>query len=175
MANTYTLIASNILSSSAASVTFSSIPSTYTDLVVKWSARGDYASANWYLIIRLNGSSSSIYSQTTLYTDSTTVSSNRTSNGTNLLPDPPALDTAGNTSNTFTNNELYIPSYTASQNKPISYFGVVEQNTASSNFSIGTAATLFSSTSAISSIYIAPNNGNFVSGSSFFLYGIKNS
>jgi hypothetical protein len=38
MANTYTLIASNTLGASAASVTFSAIPSTYTDLVVRYSA-----------------------------------------------------------------------------------------------------------------------------------------
>jgi hypothetical protein len=35
MANTYTLIESQVLGSAAASVTFSAIPATYTDLVLK--------------------------------------------------------------------------------------------------------------------------------------------
>jgi hypothetical protein len=38
MANTYTPIASNTLGASAASVTFSAIPATYTDLVMRWFA-----------------------------------------------------------------------------------------------------------------------------------------
>jgi hypothetical protein len=41
MANTYTLIESQVLGSSAASVTFSAIPATYTDLVLKFSSRND--------------------------------------------------------------------------------------------------------------------------------------
>ena len=40
-ANTYTLISSNVLASSAATVTFSSIPATYTDLVLRVSARNN--------------------------------------------------------------------------------------------------------------------------------------
>ena len=44
---TYTLISSNVLSSSAASVTFSSIASTYTDLVLRVSARDDRAGSDW--------------------------------------------------------------------------------------------------------------------------------
>ena len=40
MATTYNLISSNVLSSSAASVTFSSIPAIYTDLVLRCSTRG---------------------------------------------------------------------------------------------------------------------------------------
>ena len=44
MPSTYTLISSNVLASSAASVTFSAIPSTYTDLVVRASIRSDATS-----------------------------------------------------------------------------------------------------------------------------------
>jgi hypothetical protein len=58
MATTYVLIASNVLASAAASTTFSSIPQTYTDLVINYSARG----ANLAFQIRLNGDTSTNYS-----------------------------------------------------------------------------------------------------------------
>ena len=41
---TYTLISSNVLTTAAASVTFSSIPATFTDLVLRMSAQADGAS-----------------------------------------------------------------------------------------------------------------------------------
>ena len=77
------------------------------------------------------------------------------------------------TNNTFANFEIYIPSYTAIQNKPSSAFGVAENNATSPIF-IQVSAGLRSVTDAITSISLVPS-GNFVSGSSFYLYGIKNS
>ena len=59
-ANTYTLISSNVLGSSAASVTFSSIPATYTDLVLRVSARTD---ADDTSLITFNGTTTG-YSKT---------------------------------------------------------------------------------------------------------------
>ena len=53
MPATYTLIASNTLSSAAASVTFSAIPATYTDLVLRYSARSDGASVDDYFSLNI--------------------------------------------------------------------------------------------------------------------------
>jgi len=55
MANTYTLINSNVLASSAASVTFSAIPATFTDLVIRASIRTDRAAVEDWLYIKFNG------------------------------------------------------------------------------------------------------------------------
>ena len=56
MANTYTLIEAQTLGSSAASVTFSSIPATYTDLIIKASTRSARSgSSGDNVIIYLNG------------------------------------------------------------------------------------------------------------------------
>ena len=78
------------------------------------------------------------------------------------------------TSNTFGTFEIYLPSYTASQNKPFSGFGVAETN--ATNTRIGAVAGLYRSTTAISSVKLSLLTGpNFVAGSSFYLYGIKNS
>lgn len=174
MPATYTLIASNTLSSSAASVTFSAIPATYTDLVLRMSMRisttGD-SKDNFY--VWFNGSSAASYSLTRVRGDGTTASSSRATAGTYSLTG--LTDRAGATANTFGSAELYIPNYTASTNKPSSLTTVSENNATEAY--IEGAAGLWSNTAAITSIGIYGDySGNqFVSGSSFFLYGIKNS
>ena len=173
MPSTYTLISSNVLSSSAASVTFSAIPSTYTDLVLRISARNsDTGRADVYLTV--NGSGSSIYSATNVRGTGAAASSASYSAAAqfSFLQ----ADSSSNTANTFGSLEIYIPNYLASANKPMSAFGVQEDNSASTNAWIVANAMLFSSTTAISSLTMA-NAGavTFNSGSSFYLYGIKNS
>jgi hypothetical protein len=173
MPATYTLISSNVLSSSAASVTFSAIPATYTDLVLRISGRSDAASTQDSVRIRFNGNSSSIYSRTQLFGGGTsgTQGSSNSSNIDRILA--PYVDGDSATASTFGSNEIYIPSYLASQNKPVSVFGVSETNATGTY--MGVSAALFSSTTAISSMVIAPENGsNWLSGSSFYLYGISN-
>ena len=105
MANTYTLIASNTLSSSAASVTFSAIPGTYTDLVLRISTRVDRAitgSHNCQLTI--NGSSTSDYSSIALNGYGVSVDSSIQSSAT-FIRTATAADS--NTANTFSSNEFY--------------------------------------------------------------------
>ena len=176
MANTYVLIASNTLGSNTASVTFSSIPNTYTDLVVKTSTR--LPSSGGYfenLFVELNANTGAVYSGTLLRGNGGTTGSARQSTGNGYFEYFYTNDSS-TTSNTFSNCELYIPNYTASTNKPISSFSVVENNSATAAESfIATTAHLFGSTSAITSIKFYYSGGNIASGSSFFLYGIKNS
>lgn len=174
MANTYTLIASNTLSSSAASVTFSSIPSTYTDLVVRMSLRMDTTS-NYTkgLRYKINGTTAN-YSRTVLGGYGTGYFSNRASATAFQYGGEIITDYSTMTTNTFANTELYIPSYTASQNKPMGLFGVSENNNADWAY-IDAHAHLWSNTAAISSLEFYPEVGNWKSGSSFFLYGIKSS
>lgn len=175
MPSTYTLISSNVLSSSAASVTFSAIPATFTDLVLRMSARASGSGNLAGLAIKFNGSTTNIYSNTNLFAYSSSGASDRTTNAANI-PQMDNITDGGGTANTFSSNELYIPNYTASQNKPTSLFSVVEKNTAA-NFEwlVYTGAGLYRDTTAISSIALTTNAGSFVSGSSFYLYGIKNS
>ena len=172
MANTYVLIASNTLSASAASVTFSSIPSTYTDLVVRWSARSDVGGSADNIGVTLNGTTAN-YSATELRGNGSTAISGRTSSAAqfNLNVSVPS---SGYTANTFSNNELYIPNYTSSTNKPVSAFNVSENNATTGIDNV--FALLWSNTASINSIsFFSLNSANFVSGSNFYLYGIKNS
>ncbi len=170
MPATYTLISSNVLSSAAASVTFSAIPATYTDLVVKFAARSAYADVwdGWNFYV--NSVSNSVHSFTSIKGNGATASSDNNSGGDswynlNFIP------AANATSNTFSNGEVYFPNYNSSTNKPGSIFQVGETNSTTAYMAGG--ALLYNATSAITSITFRCN-ANFVSGSSFYLYGISN-
>ena len=167
------LITSQTLASSAASVTFSSIPATYTDLVLRISARcadtGTYAA----LKFTLNSDTSSVYSFTVLYGTGSSALSDRDSALANARAKF-TINADNATANSFGSLEIYIPSYLASQNKPISAFGVSETNSATSY--MGANAILWRNTAAITSIQMSELFGtNLLTGSSFYLYGIKNS
>lgn len=173
MANTYTLIEAKTLASSAASVTFTAIPATYTDLVLKMSTRMASGTFGEFSVI-FNSNSSAVYSDIILYGSGSAASSYENASATSLNG---ILNTEGTsqTSNTFSNNELYIPSYTASQSKPVGAVSVTENNATAAYLSMN--AGLFVSNTAISSINLIDNinSRSFDTGSSFYLYGIKNS
>jgi hypothetical protein len=167
------LITSTTLSTSAASVTFSSIPATYTDLVLRISARAGNTgtSANFTLAVSLNGNSATNHSYTVLRATGSTVNSFAGSSVTNING---VTSATAATANTFGNAEFYIPNYTSSANKPCSFFSVAEDNTTSA--AIRATAGLYSSSSAVSSIVIWSQSGYVLdSGSSFYLYGLFNS
>jgi hypothetical protein len=180
MANTFVALATvTVGSGGAANIEFTSIPATYTDLLVKFSVRTDYASNRDYVSYRLNGSSSN-YSIRWLATfDNASPSSGNASSqsygGLNVTSSATA------TSNTFGNGEIYIPNYTGSTNKSISLDSVAENNS-STLYALSLSAGLWSDTSAITSISLYPGggaaygtSGNFVQYSTATLYGIKNS
>lgn len=164
MATTVKLIAKNVLGSSASSVTFSSIPGTYTDLYIVASARSDRASFNGDAIYISLNSSTANFSARYLQAFGTGVSS-----GTETrYAGNATASTAG--ANEFGSTEIYIPNYAGSTNKSISTFGV---GAISSAPLMAITAILWSNTAAITSVSLVPSIGpNFVSGSSFFLYGI---
>ena len=172
---TYVALAKTVLTGTQASVSFSSISSAYTDLVLVYSARTNEAGNYNDTKITFNGSTSAVYSATLLYADTTTAGSLRDSGASNLGRN--YINGNNATANTFASGELYFPNYAGSTNKVIGATSVTENNT-STNGTTLTAATagLWRDTSAINSITIAAQGSTlFVSGSRFDLYGIKNS
>lgn len=171
MAVTYVLIASNTLTSDTATVTFSSIPGTYTDLVVKWSARdtwSDYASG---IFVTFNGTTTN-YSDTHL-TGLNGASQSVSSRNTNAARIE-GFDTAATaTSSAFSLGELYITNYLASSNKS-TFMNTMAENNSQYNVVLDNAAGLWRNTSAITEIKFSARS-NFATNSSFWLYGIKNS
>jgi hypothetical protein len=152
-------------SGGAASMDFTSIPSTYTDLCVKISARTD-VNGDRDLYISFNSSTSS-FTNKTLEGSGSAAYSNSTSRylgtigGTNV------------TTSTFVSSETYVPNYAGSNNKSFSTDTVGENNATTAYATL--AAGLWSNTAAITAIGITPSSGNFVQYSTATLYGIKNS
>ena len=179
MANaTYILISSQVLGSSVASVTFSSIPQTYTDLKLTFSARLDIAgvgsSALAYVYNGDNIGSGVNYDYTLLTGNGASVSS-FSGGGNNGQTWIYYTDTAGDTANTFASGDIYIPYYANSSYKKQSFAVHCEENNAASAHMSSTAG-IYNQTSPVTSIKVGNfGGGNLIAGSSFYLYGIKNS
>jgi hypothetical protein len=171
---TYTLIKGETLASSAASYSFTAIPSTFTDLCLRISVASDRGAGYGLAGIEFNSASIST-STTYLYStySSGVGQSGRDSGSTKSSIG--WINAVSQTSNTFTNGELYIPNYASTtQAKQFSGVLMVENNSTSSYGWV--TANLANSTSAITSITISQfYSANYIAGSSFYLYGISKS
>jgi len=170
MANTYFLIASNTVGSGGtAQVDFTSIPQTYTDLLIKTST--NVTSLN-VLRVRFNSISTSDYTQRVLRGTGSGIPASYSNTGWDTITQfTPGYNNDG--ANIFSNNEYYIPNYTGSGNKSISGDSVTEANSTTAYAVL--YAGLLNNTSAITSVNLICQSGNFNQYSTFHLYGIKNS
>jgi len=170
-ANTFVQIGSTVTvgSGGANTIAFSSIPATYTDLVIKMSGRtNNTASGAWdNIAITFNGASTN-YSQTILYNLDGTAGSS--SNATTSLQFFYA-NRVDSTSSVFSNCEIYIPNYAGSNYKSASYDSAVENNSTTS-YGLTMTAGLWSNTAAITSITLSALSWNFIQYSTASLYGI---
>ena len=169
MANTFVKIASTTVGSGgAATIDFTSIPSTYTDLIVKLSSRS--TTGTTAVGATLNSDTGSNYTERQLEGSGTGVSS--TSGTFSLMRIGSSNGGTDTTSNTFASSELYIPNYAGSNNKSASTDAVTEDNSSVAYATL--RALLWNNTSAITSISLKnTNNNNFVQYSTATLYGIK--
>jgi hypothetical protein len=172
MANTFIKIAAvTVGSGGASSIDFSSIPSTYTDLCVKVSARRSDASEG-YLSLRFNGSSASDYWNRTIRGTGTAVSTSTDFNIAYL--DFWVIDGTGYTSNTFASTDIYIAEYSGSLKKSVIAENVAEGNQTTMYMQMTSG--FWNVTSAINQITLyaagAPS-GTFAQYSTATLYGIK--
>jgi len=157
---TYALIASNTVGTATNTLTFSSIPSTYTDLVIV----ADYINtAATNLLGRFNSDTASNYSQTYLEGNGTSATSGRGSNTTFLNL---GFSFA---SGSRTNAIIQIMDYA----NITTFKTVVNRQNQASNYLSATANVWRATPAAISSVTIFTNGGNFDAGSTFKLYGIQ--
>jgi hypothetical protein len=161
MAATYTPIASITLGATAASVTFSSIPQTYTDLILVANCFSISSATSSSIGVQFNGDTATNYSRTLLYGDGTTAASTRdasTSSSTILYYEGLA---------SLAPNILHIMNYS---NTTTYKTFIARANFAGSTVRLGVG--LWRSTAAISSVVLVPTTSSFASGSTFNLYGI---
>jgi hypothetical protein len=166
------LIESKTLVTAATSIAFTSIPQTFTDLVVLLSCRSNLSADTDYIGIRFNNSTTGFTTRILFGTGSTASTETNTSLGQpRLVGHVPATNS---TANTFGNTSIYIPNYTSSVNKQFSADSVTENNgTVVRN---GFGAIVWANTAAINSItFEALGNSttnNYSVGSTISLYGI---
>ena len=170
MAATYEPIASVTLGSTSTSVTFSSIPATYTDLVVACSARFGSASGSR---IRFNSDTATNYSSTYLLGQGSAASSGRLSSVTSIRNNHIWGDAT--VANQFTPYGVSIHSYSStSVYKTALWTYGTGGGLQGSNSETGKIVGLWRSTAAITTIEFAPFNAtSYQIGSTFSLFGIK--
>jgi len=169
---TYKKIASvTVGSGGAANIEFTSIPGTYTDLIIKTSLRSDAGVTYNNVRLSFNGSGGTAYSARLVYGDGTSALSASESGLAFHALQYTAASSA--TASTFSNNDFYIPNYAGSTNKSSSVDSVTENNATAAI--MGMAANLWANTAAITSIRLTQGSGNFVQHSTATLYGISKS
>lgn len=146
----------------ASSIDFTSIPSTYTDLVLVFSLRGSAAATNQEFSMFLNNNGTG-YSFRRLFGSGTTASSDSGSS----TAAPQAVG-ANATASTFSNGIAYFPNYAGSTNKSYSIDQVTENNATAAIQSI--TAALWSNTAAITQISI--QGTTIQQYSTAYLYGL---
>lgn len=166
MASTYTPIATTTLSGATANYTFSSIPATYTDLILVANFIGASTAGN-SLVFRVgNGSvdTGSNYSTTFLEGNGSSASSSRVSNGTFAY----AIGSGSSTSTSIPQtNIIQFMNYANT-----STYKTFINRGGSPDAILAANVNLWRSTVAINTIQIYIASENFNTGSTFTLYGI---
>lgn len=164
MATTYEKIATNTLSSSSSTVTFSSISGAYTDLVLVMNPIANTAGGS-FPYLRFNGDAGSNYSRTMIQGTGSAVQTDRQASGTE------GYIIYGNTVQTDTAFNAIVNIMNYSNTTTYKTF-LSRTNQASGTGRVEALIGMWRSTSAITSIVLTCGDNSFVSGSTFTLYGI---
>jgi len=174
MANTYTLIASSTVGSGGvSSVSFSTIPTDYTDLRILASVRTERSTGGSNFYMRFNGSSASNYDFKRVQGNGASASSDQYTSLDGFVIGTANGDTS--TANTFSSFDIYIPNYQSSNKKSVSVDSVTENNGTTAYADL--TADLWNLTNAITSIsfHELAAGTDIAQYSTFYLYGISNS
>jgi hypothetical protein len=158
MASTYEKIATQTLSSAASTITLSSIPATYTDIVLVFTG-GTTASTGVY--IQFNGDTGSNYSFTKMYG----FGSNK---GSGLASNVSRAEIGGCWTASGDVHILNIQNYSNTSTYKTTLY---RANDATDTVTAGVA--LWRSTSAINQVLLSLDSTTFTSGSNITIYGIK--
>ena len=158
MASTYEKIATTTLGSATATVTFSSISASYTDLVIIFN--GALTTGFDAIAVTANNDTGSNYSRTFLTGDGSTASSSRSSNASSIQ-----LGIVGSENS---NDIFQINNYS----NTTTYKTFLCRGNSSAN-QVRVTVGLWRSTAAINRLDFVASSSTFIAGSTFTLYGIK--
>lgn len=168
-------IASTTGTGSSATISFTSIPSTYQHLQLRWIAQSTDTSVtgNIALNITLNSDTGNNYAYHYVYGDGSVV----TASGQTSKPNFPFFGGAWRSTsatNTYSVGIADIQDYAVtSKYKTLRTISGGDGNTGTASGQLFLQSALWMSSSAINSITLVANNGNFTTGSTFALYGLK--
>jgi hypothetical protein len=164
---TYTPLATVTLGSTASSVTFSSIPATYRDLIVVLSVRSTRANDLDFMAARLNGDGGTNYSDVNMFGDPNNSTNSQSGSGATYL-NMVNIDAASRPAGTFSPVVLQIMDYSATD-KHKTY--LIRGNQISYPEA---RAGRWASTSAVSSIVVSVpyNSAQFATGTTLNLFGV---
>jgi hypothetical protein len=149
----------------SSSVTFSSIPSTYTHLQIRYFGRNT-TDNNAAVYMTINGDSGSNYSWHQLFGSGSSLGTQALTSQTFM-----SVGQESSTASVFDAHVVDILDYAnTNKNKTVRTLGGWEDNTQGRVF---LRSGLWMNTAAISSITLTPSSSNFAQYSSFALYGIE--
>jgi hypothetical protein len=165
-AGSFDLLETQVLTGSAASVTFSSLgtySSTYQHLQIRFVVNG--TSSPFRNRLRFNGDSATNYATHLLFGSGSSVSSAAGTSTTEM-----ALTSGGNTTNAFSPGVIDIlDPFETTKNKTIRHLG----GSIGGNTEITLSSGVWLNTASITSISIRPDSGSYIANSRFSLFGIK--
>lgn len=165
------LIQRTTLTTTTATISFSSIPQTYQHLQIRFIAKDTTTtSVSDHLYLTMNGLTTSTYYNHTLYGDNTTIGSTSFLTQPNLIIRNSVFRSNATYANMFGVGIIDIHDYkSTSKHKTIRAFSGRDGN---GDGTVALSSGVYPSTSAITTIALAPGSGSFVAGTSIALYGI---
>ena len=171
MANTNILLGTTTVGAGgAASISFTSISSSYTDLCVYLNVRSTVASTSDSISVYFNGTTANYYNKN-LKGNGAALSQNSGDTAKGFMGYISGQTTAS--ANNFSIVKLYIPNYGVALNKTMYAETAQEDNVTTAYTAFG--ALSWANTAAISTVSFSPGSGSFAQYSSANLYGIKSS
>jgi hypothetical protein len=152
------------------SVTFSSIPSTYKHLQIRWVAQHTGAVDNTSMAVRLNGDTGSNYTQHRMYGDGAGTASIANTSASFMRSD--RMNSPASASSVFGTAVIDLLDYSSTAKlTTMRSLGGVDNN--GSGF-LALTSGLWLNTAAVTSVTLYPaDTGNLAQYSSFSLYGIR--
>lgn len=170
----YDLISTSLISTTTASVTFSSLPTEYTHLQIRWTGRSSRVDYQDQTAIRLNGITTNTYYSHILRGNGSQVTSSYQDIFNIIFPTNGFdLFASQESSNLFGGGIIDILDFNSStKRKTVRMLSGIAGGTQAREI-ILTSGINSSSTAALTSITFFPRNGSWLSGSRISIYGIK--
>ena len=167
----YQLISTTVLGSTSPNVTFSvtGLGSTYKHLQIRYTGRADYTNTQ-SVNLRLNGDSGSNYAIHSLGGGGSSTFTDTSASQTQMIGFLGGLPGTNQGSNIFESGVLdFLDPFSTSKYKTIRSLNGTSGNV-TNNIRLNSG--LWMNTNAVTSIVLSTQNGNFIAGSRFSLYGL---